>query len=56
MVVRVCGPHHRAAPGGRRFDAKLAKSVVNVWTTAFTAAGAADLRIVADCDEGAVAP
>lgn len=55
ISVRVCGLHHRRAPGARPFDASLARKVVQAWSGALTAMGATEPRLEGDCpEEGAI--
>lgn len=54
-LVEVCGLHHRTAPEGRRFGARQDRSLRALWETVFRDAGAAEVRLDAQCAEGPVA-
>jgi len=50
IEISACGTHHMRGKGAGIFDARMARKVVELWSGVFRDAGAADARIVSDCD------
>jgi hypothetical protein len=50
--VKVCGFHHRRAPGARPFDARLSNAVKAAWAAAFGAMKVRKVELSGDCAEG----